>query len=126
MHEKDTGNARKSECISKIKDTIEKPPDYENVFKRNGLGDPQKCPKRKRPSACKTLSSKNIWYPGKIFQMLSKINFPIIDKNIPQRRSKNFCKNLFIQISRATSTKFPDGVQWGGSLLYIAFERHKP
>ena len=60
MHEKDTRNARKSECISKIKYTIEKPPDYANVFKRNELGDPQKHPKRKRPPACKTLSSKNI------------------------------------------------------------------
>ena len=37
-HEKDIGNARKSECISKIKDAIEKPPDYENVFKSEEAG----------------------------------------------------------------------------------------
>ena len=35
-------------------------------------------------------------------------------------------KNLFIQISRAKNTKFPNGIQRGGSLLYIVFERLKP
>ena len=39
---------------------LRNPPDYANVFERNELGDPQKRPKRKRPPACKTLSSKNI------------------------------------------------------------------
>ena len=37
---KDIGDERKSECISKIKDTIEKPLDHESILKRNELGDP--------------------------------------------------------------------------------------
>ena len=43
-----------------IKDAIEKPPDYVNVFKRNELGDPQKHLKRKHPPACKHYLPKNI------------------------------------------------------------------
>ena len=60
MQEKWTIDARKTESISKIKDTIEKPPNYENVFKRNELGDPRKRPKRKCPVACKRYLPKNI------------------------------------------------------------------
>ena len=59
-HEKDTRNARKSECISKIKDTIEKPPDYENVFKRNELGDPQNAPRENALLHAKHYLPKNI------------------------------------------------------------------
>ena len=59
-HENDTGNAIKSECILEINDTIEIPLDYENVFKRNELGDPQKHPKRKDPPACKRYLPKHI------------------------------------------------------------------
>ena len=101
----------KDECISKIKDTIENPLDYENVFKRNELGDPQKYPKRKRPPTCETLSSKKYLIPRKNISNAKQNKLSNHRQEHPTKKIENLYENLFIQISRAKSAKFLDGTQ---------------
>ena len=102
----------------RLKILLKKPLDYENVFERNELGDPQIQPKRKHPAACKTLSSKKYLIPQKNISNAKQDKLSNHRQEHPTKKIQEFMqKSVYSNVQEPRGQIFPMGYNEGITTL---------